>query len=183
MKFTPQSISDVILIEPTVHGDERGYFMESFKQDVFENALGYKVNFIQDNESKSTKGVLRGLHYQLPPYAQAKLVRVVKGSVLDVAVDIRQNSNTFGQYVSLVLSEENKKQLFVPRGFAHGFIVLSKEAIFSYKVDNKYTPQHEHTILWNDIDLDIDWHLDDIMPSLSDKDKNSVSFKNAEYYN
>ena len=182
MKFTPQSISDVILIEPTVHGDERGYFMESFKQDVFENALGYKVNFIQDNESKSTKGVLRGLHYQLPPYAQAKLVRVVKGSVLDVAVDIRQNSNTFGQYVSLVLSEENKKQLFVPRGFAHGFIVLSKEAIFSYKVDNKYTPQHEHTILWNDIDLDIDWHLDDIMPSLSDKDKNSVSFKNAEYY-
>ena len=183
MKFMPQSISDVILIEPTVHGDERGYFMESFKQDVFENALGYKVNFIQDNESKSTKGVLRGLHYQLPPYAQAKLVRVVKGSVLDVAVDIRQNSNTFGQYVSLVLSEENKKQLFVPRGFAHGFIVLSKEAIFSYKVDNKYTPQHEHTILWNDIDLDIDWHLDDIMPSLSDKDKNSVSFKNAEYYN
>ena len=179
----PQSISDVILIEPTVHGDERGYFMESFKQDVFENALGYKVNFIQDNESKSTKGVLRGLHYQLPPYTQAKLVRVVKGSVLDVAVDIRQNSNTFGQYVSLVLSEENKKQLFVPRGFAHGFIVLSKEAIFSYKVDNKYTPQHEHTILWNDIDLDIDWHLDDIMPSLSDKDKNSVSFKNAEYYN
>jgi len=183
MKFTPQSISDVILIEPTVHGDERGYFMESFKQDVFENALGYKVNFIQDNESKSTKGVLRGLHYQLPPYAQAKLVRVVKGSVLDVAVDIRQNSNTFGQYVSLVLSEENKKQLFVPRGFAHGFIVLSKEAIFSYKVDNKYTPQHEHTILWNDIDLDIDWHLDDIVPSLSDKDKNGVSFKNAEYYN
>ena len=183
MKFTPQSISDVILIEPTVHGDERGYFMESFKQDVFENALGYKVNFIQDNESKSTKGVLRGLHYQLPPYTQAKLVRVVKGSVLDVAVDIRQNSNTFGQYVSLVLSEENKKQLFVPRGFAHGFIVLSKEAIFSYKVDNKYTPQHEHTILWNDIDLDIDWHLDDIVPSLSDKDKNSVSFKNAEYYN
>ena len=183
MKFTPQSISDVILIEPTVHGDERGYFMESFKQDVFENALGYKVNFIQDNESKSTKGVLRGLHYQLPPYAQAKLVRVVKGSVLDVAVDIRQNSNTFGQYVSLVLSEENKKQLFVPRGFAHGFIVLSKEAIFSYKVDNKYPPQHEHTILWNDIDLDIDWHLDDIVPSLSDKDKNGVSFKNAEYYN
>ena len=183
MKFMPQSISDVILIEPTVHGDERGYFMESFKQDVFENALGYKVNFIQDNESKSTKGVLRGLHYQLPPYAQAKLVRVVKGSVLDVAVDIRQNSNTFGQYVSLVLSEENKKQLFVPRGFAHGFIVLSKEAIFSYKVDNKYTPQHEHTILWNDIDLDIDWHLDDIVPSLSDKDKNGVSFKNAEYYN
>ena len=119
----------------------------------------------------------------MPPYTQAKLVRVVKGSVLDVAVDIRQNSNTFGQYVSLVLSEENKKQLFVPRGFAHGFIVLSKEAIFSYKVDNKYTPQHEHTILWNDIDLDIDWHLDDIMPSLSDKDKNSVSFKNAEYYN
>ena len=183
MKFMPQSISDVILIEPTVHGDERGYFMESFKQDVFENALGYKVNFIQDNESKSTKGVLRGLHYQLPPYTQAKLVRVVKGSVLDVAVDIRQNSNTFGQYVSLVLSEENKKQLFVPRGFAHGFIVLSKEAIFSYKVDNKYTPQHEHTILWNDIDLDIDWHLDDIVPSLSDKDKNGVSFKNAEYYN
>ena len=181
MKFTPQSISDVILIEPTVHGDERGYFMESFKQDVFENALGYKVNFIQDNESKSTKGVLRGLHYQLPPYTQAKLVRVVKGSVLDVAVDIRQNSNTFGQYVSLVLSEENKKQLFVPRGFAHGFVVLSKEAIFSYKVDSKYAPQHERTILWNDIDLDIDWHLDNMTPSLSDKDKSGVSFKNAMY--
>jgi len=182
MKFTPQSISDVILIDPTVHSDERGYFMESFKQDLFENALGYKVNFIQDNESKSTKGVLRGLHYQLPPYTQAKLVKVVKGSVLDVAVDIRQNSDTFGQHVSLILSEENKKQLFIPRGFAHGFIVLSKEAIFSYKVDSKYAPKHEHTILWNDIDLGIDWHLDNMTPSLSDKDKKGVSFKNAVYY-
>ena len=171
MKFTPQSISDVILIEPTVHGDERGYFMESFKQDVFENALGYKVNFIQDNESKSTKGVLRGLHYQLPPYAQAKLVRVVKGSVLDVAVDIRQNSNTFGQYVSLVLSEENKKQLFVPRGFAHGFVVLEDDTIFSYKVDNYYSPDCDRGILFDDEALDIDWIVNKEKLNLSDKDK------------
>jgi dTDP-4-dehydrorhamnose 3,5-epimerase len=182
VKFTPQSISDVILIEPTVHGDERGYFMESFKKDAFEETIGYKVNFIQDNESKSNKGVLRGLHYQLPPYTQAKLVRVIKGNVLDVVVDIRQSSDTFGQHISLILSEENKKQLFVPKGFAHGFVVLSKEAIFSYKVDNNYTPQHEQTIIWNDFDLDIDWHLDDMTPSLSDKDKCGVSFKNAKYY-
>ena len=182
MKFIPQSIADVILIEPTVHGDDRGYFMESFKQDVFEDAVGYKVNFIQDNESKSTKGVLRGLHYQLPPYAQAKLVRVIKGSVLDVAVDIRQNSNTFGRYISLILSEENKKQLFIPKGFAHGFVVLSEEAIFSYKVDNHYAPQHEQTIIWNDNDLDIDWHVDGITPLSSNKDNNGVSFKHAKYY-
>ena len=181
MKFIPQSIADVILIEPTVHGDDRGYFMESFKQDAFEDATGYIVNFIQDNESKSNKGVLRGLHYQLPPYTQAKLVRVIKGRVLDIAVDIRQNSDTFGQHVSLVLSEENKKQLFVPRGFAHGFVVLSKEAIFSYKVDNYYTPQHERTIIWNDQDLDIDWQLNSKSLFLSTKDKQSVAFKNATY--
>jgi dTDP-4-dehydrorhamnose 3,5-epimerase len=182
MKFTPQSIADVILIEPTVHGDDRGYFMESFKQDVFESAVGYKVDFIQDNESKSTKGILRGLHYQLPPYTQAKLVRVIKGSVLDVAVDIRQNSDTFGQYISLILSEENKKQLFIPRGFAHGFVVLSEEAIFSYKVDNNYAPQHEQTIIWNDQDLDIDWQLNDKNLFLSTKDNQGIAFKNAMYF-
>ena len=182
MKFTPQSISDVILIEPAVHSDGRGYFMESFKQDVFENALGYKVDFIQDNESKSKKGVLRGLHYQLPPYSQAKLVRVIEGSVLDVAVDIRKSSATYGKQVTIELTGENKKQLFIPRGFAHGFVVLSNSAIFSYKVDNNYTPQHEHTILWNDVDLNIDWHLDDMTPSLSNKDKDGVSFQNAKYY-
>jgi dTDP-4-dehydrorhamnose 3,5-epimerase len=181
MKFIPQSIADVVLIEPTIHSDDRGYFMESFKQDVFEGAIGYKINFIQDNESKSNKGILRGLHYQLPPYTQAKLVRVIKGSVLDVAVDIRQNSDTFGQHVSLVLSEENKKQLFVPRGFAHGFVVLSKEAIFSYKVDNYYAAQHERSIIWNDQDLDIDWQLNGKSLFLSTKDNQSVVFKNATY--
>ena len=182
MKFIPQSISDVVLIEPAVHSDGRGYFMESFKQDVFEDAIGYKVNFIQDNESKSTKGVLRGLHYQLPPYTQAKLVRVIAGSVLDVAVDIRQGSDTFGQHISLVLSSENKKQLFVPRGFAHGFVVLSEKAIFSYKVDNYYVPKHEQTIIWCDEDLDIDWQLGSENLFLSTKDKQGVAFRNATYY-
>ena len=181
MKFIPQSISDVILIEPTVHGDDRGYFMESFKQDAFEDAIGYVINFIQDNESKSSKGVVRGLHYQLPPYTQAKLVRVIKGSVLDVAVDIRQNSDTFGQHVSLLLSEENKKQLFIPKGFAHGFVALSEEAIFSYKVDNYYTPQHEQSIIWNDQDLDINWQFNGKSLFSSTNDNRGVLFKNATY--
>jgi len=180
LKFTPQSIPEVVLIKPTVHGDNRGYFMESFRQDLFEEAIGYKVNFIQDNESKSTKGVLRGLHYQLPPYAQAKLVRVVKGSVLDVAVDIRKSSTTFGQYVTAELTAENKHQLFVPHGFAHGFVVLSDSATFTYKVDNYYAPEHDRGIAFDDNDLDIDWQLPLGLLQLSDKDKLHPALANAK---
>ena len=172
MKFTPQSIIDVILIEPTVHDDGRGYFMESFRQDAFESAIGYKVNFIQDNESKSTKGVLRGLHYQLPPYAQAKLVRVTEGSVLDVAVDIRKSSPTYGQHVAVELTAENKHQLFIPHGFAHGFVVLSESATFAYKVDGYYAPEYDQGIRFNDEQLDINWNLPDQILQLSEKDRN-----------
>ncbi len=171
MKFTPQSIADVILIEPTVHGDDRGYFVETFRQDLFEEALGYQVNFVQDNESKSTKGVLRGLHYQLPPYAQAKLVRVIEGSVLDVAVDIRKSSPTFGQHVAVELTAANKRQLFVPHGFAHGFVVLSDSATFAYKVDNYYAPEYDRGIVFDDAKLGIDWQLPIEVLQLSDKDK------------
>jgi len=180
LKFTPQSIPDIVLIEPTVHGDNRGYFIETFRQDLFEEAVGYQVNFIQDNESKSTKGVLRGLHYQLPPYTQAKLVRVIEGSVLDVAVDIRKSSPTFGQYVAVELTAENKHQLFVPHGFAHGFIVLSDSAIFTYKVDNYYAPEHDRGIAFDDNDLDIDWQLLAEDLRLSDKDKTHLSLTNAK---
>jgi len=171
LKFTPQSIADVILIEPTVHGDDRGYFVETFRQDLFEEALGYQVNFVQDNESKSTKGVLRGLHYQLPPYAQAKLVRVIEGSVLDVAVDIRKSSPTFGQHVAVELTAANKRQLFVPHGFAHGFVVLSDSATFAYKVDNYYAPEYDRGIVFDDAKLGIDWQLPIEVLQLSDKDK------------
>jgi len=171
LKFIPQSIPEVILIEPTVHGDDRGYFVETFRQDLFEETLGYKVNFIQDNESKSTKGVLRGLHYQLPPYTQAKLVRVIEGSVLDVAIDIRKSSPTFGQHVSVELTGENKHQLFIPHGFAHGFVVLSDSATFAYKVDNYYAPEHDRGIAFDDIKLTIDWQLPLNELQLSDKDK------------
>ena len=171
MKFTPLSISDVILIEPTVHGDKRGYFVETFRQDLFEEALGYKVKFIQDNESKSSKGVLRGLHYQLEPYSQSKLLRVIEGSVLDVAVDIRKSSPTFGQHVAVELTEKNKRQLFVPHGFAHGFVVLSDSATLAYKVDNYYAPEHDRGIAFNDIKLGIDWRLTMQELHLSEKDK------------
>ena len=171
MKFTPQSIADVILIEPTVHGDDRGYFVETFRQDLFEEASGYQVNFVQDNESKSNKGVLRGLHYQLPPYAQAKLVRVIEGSVLDVAVDIRKSSPTFGQHVAVELTAANKRQLFVPHGFAHGFVVLSDSATFAYKVDNYYAPEYDRGIVFDDAKLGIDWQLPIEVLQLSDKDK------------
>jgi dTDP-4-dehydrorhamnose 3,5-epimerase len=180
LKFVPQSIPEVVLIKPTVHGDNRGYFMESFRRDLFEEAIGYKVNFIQDNESKSTKGVLRGLHYQLPPYAQAKLVRVIEGSVLDVAVDIRKSSATFGQYVTAELTAENKHQLFVPHGFAHGFVVLSDNATFAYKVDNYYAPEHDRGIAFDDNDLEIDWQLPLELLQLSDKDKSHPALANAK---
>lgn len=170
MKFIEQYIKGVWVIEPSVFSDARGYFMESFKQEEFEKFIG-KVNFIQDNESKSSRGVLRGLHYQTGEYAQAKLVRVIQGSVLDVAVDIRKSSPTFGQYVAVELTAENKKQLFVPRGFAHGFVVLSDSAIFTYKVDNTYAPDHEASILWSDPTIGIDWGIPEDELLLSGKDK------------
>lgn len=170
MEFVKQSIPDVLLIKPKVHGDHRGYFVETFRQDKFEEAVGYKVNFCQDNESKSTKGVLRGLHFQLPPFAQSKLVRVIEGEVLDVAVDIRQGSPTFGQHVAVRLSGDNKHQLFIPRGFAHGFVVLSESAIFSYKVDNYYSPECDRGLAFNDPALGIDWGLPADQLKLSEKD-------------
>jgi len=159
------------MIEPTVHGDSRGYFIESFRQDLLDDFLGYEVNFVQDNESKSSKGVLRGIHYQLPPSAQAKLVRVIEGKVLDVAVDIRQSSPTFGQYVSKELSSDNRRQLFIPRGFAHGFVVLSESAVFAYKVDNYYSPADDRGIAFDDKEIGIDWVLKSDELQLSDKDK------------
>jgi len=180
LKFTPQSIPDVVLIEPTVHGDNRGYFSETFRQDLFEKAIGYKVNFVQDNESKSTKGVLRGLHYQLPPYTQAKLVRVIEGNVLDVAVDIRKSSPAFGQHVAVELTAENKHQLFVPHGFAHGFVVLSDSATFAYKVDSYYASECDRGIAFNDEQLKIDWRLLPEVLQLSDKDKTHPTLANAK---
>jgi dTDP-4-dehydrorhamnose 3,5-epimerase len=171
MNFIRTNIPDVIIIEPKVHGDDRGYFVETFRADKLEEFLGYKINFCQDNESKSSKGVLRGLHYQLAPAAQTKLVRVIQGSVLDVAVDIRKGSPTFGQYVSVKLTSENKKQLLVPRGFAHGFIVLEDDTTFAYKVDNYYSPENDRGISFDDMDLGIDWILDKEELNLSAKDK------------
>lgn len=170
MNFIRTEIPDVVICEPVVHGDHRGYFVETFRQDKLEEFLGFKVNFCQDNESKSSKGVLRGLHYQLPPHAQTKLVRVIKGKVLDVAVDIRKDSPRFGQHVAVELSEDNKRQLFVPRGFAHAFVVLSDEAIFAYKVDNYYSPECDRGIAFDDKDLAIDWQMDTTLLQLSDKD-------------
>ena len=165
MNYIQTEIDGVWLIEPKVFFDERGYFMEAFKKEEFESHIG-PVNFVQDNESKSSFGVLRGLHYQKGEYSQAKLVRVIKGEVLDVAVDLRKSSPTFGKYVSVLLSEENKRQFFIPRGFAHGFAVLSEEAIFTYKVDNKYAPQAEASILFNDKTLGIDWPLSETQKGL-----------------
>tara|TARA_B100001741_G_C16271137_1_gene467762 strand:- start:132 stop:686 length:555 start_codon:yes stop_codon:yes gene_type:complete len=169
MKFIKTEIEDLIIIEPTVFSDKRGYFLESYNQNKFEEIVG-KVSFVQDNESKSSKGVLRGLHFQKPPYNQAKLVRCIKGKVLDVAVDLRNGSKTYGQYIVIELSSENKKQLFVPRGFAHGFLVLSETAIFAYKVDNIYAPDYDAGIFWNDPTLNIPWGLDESDIFVSDKD-------------
>ena len=175
MNYIQTEIDGVWLIEPKVFFDERGYFMEAFKKDEFEAEIG-PVNFVQDNESKSSFGVLRGLHYQKGEYSQAKLVRVLKGEVLDVAVDLRRSSPTFGKHVSALLSEENKRQFFIPRGFAHGFAVLSEEAVFTYKVDNKYAPQAEASILYNDATLGIDWPLADSQRVLSAKGTEGTAY-------
>lgn len=175
MTITETKIEGLVILEPKVFGDERGYFMETFEESRFNDTVT-KTHFIQDNESKSSRGVLRGLHFQAPPFAQAKLVRVIEGEVLDVAVDLRKDSPTYGQYESVVLSGENKKQYFVPRGFAHGFIVLSETAIFSYKVDNSYSPNHDGGLLWNDPALNINWEVERELIQLSEKDKNLPLF-------
>jgi dTDP-4-dehydrorhamnose 3,5-epimerase len=170
MNFIRTSIPDVVICEPVIHGDDRGYFVETFVNNKLEDFLSYKINFCQDNESKSHKGVLRGLHYQLPPYAQTKLVRVIQGKVLDVAVDIRKNSPTFGQHVAVELTAENKRQLLVPQGFAHGFVVLEDDTIFAYKVDSYYSPTCDRGIAFDDKDLDIDWKISHEELNLSQKD-------------
>ncbi len=181
MDFIPQHIPEVILIKPKVYGDERGYFVETFRDDLF-NKFVKGIRFIQDNESKSKFGTLRGLHYQLPPFAQSKLVRVVDGMVLDIAVDIRKKSSTFGKYVVAELSGENKQQLFIPKGFAHGFLVLSESATFCYKVDNIYSKERERGIAYNDPDLNIDWKLSADKLLLSDKDQNGRLLKDADCF-
>jgi len=179
MHFTRTKIEDVVIIEPTVHGDERGYFVETFRADKLEAFLGYKINFTQDNESKSSRGVLRGLHYQLHPAAQTKLVRVIQGRVLDVAVDIRKGSPTFGEYVSVELSAENKKQMLVPRGFAHGFVVLEDDTVFAYKVDNYYSPENDRGIAFDDESLNVDWILNHDELNLSAKDTKQPLLKDT----
>ena len=178
MQYIETSIKGVWIIEPKVFNDPRGYFFESWKHSEFEEHIG-AVEFVQDNESKSSYGVLRGLHYQVGEYAQAKLVRVIKGRVIDVAVDIRKSSPTFGQYVAVELSEDNKRQLFISRGFAHGFLVLSEEAIFTYKVDNTYAPAHEACIRWNDPDINIQWPIDTKDVITSEKDLKGKSLSDA----
>ena len=179
MKFIETKISDLIIIEPTVFGDARGYFLESYNQKKFEKIIG-KTSFVQDNESKSSKGVLRGLHFQKPPFQQAKLVRCIEGEVLDVAVDIRKNSKTYGKHISVLLSGENKRQLFVPRGFVHGFLVLSDSATFAYKVDNIYAPDHDAGIRWNDKELNIQWGMEDSEVIISEKDAELPFFSKLE---
>ena len=178
MKVIATAIKDVVIIEPQVFGDDRGYFFESYSQQQFDQAVR-PVRFVQDNESKSRRGVLRGLHFQKGAAAQSKLVRVVKGRVLDVAVDIRKGSPTFGKYVSVELTEENKRQFFVPRGFAHGFAVLSAEAVFQYKCDNFYAPESEGALAWDDPDLGIDWRIPAAKVILSEKDRHHPCLKDA----
>ena len=182
MKFTSTFISDLITIDPKVHGDERGYFIETFRADKLSEFLGFDISFCQDNESKSSYGVLRGLHYQLPPFAQTKLVRVIEGAVLDIAVDIRQGSPTFGQHVAVELSGENKRQLLIPRGFAHGFVVLSETCTFAYKVDNYYSPECDRGIAFNDPALGIDWKVLADKLQLSLKDTKQPLFADADHF-
>lgn len=182
MEYQKTAIEGVYILQPKVFKDQRGYFFESFRQSDFDANIGGHTVFIQDNESKSSYGVLRGLHYQKGEYSQAKFVRVIKGKVLDVAVDIRKDSPTFGKYVMVELSEENKTQFFIPRGFAHGFLVLSDEAVFTYKVDNEYAPQSEASIRYDDPDINIQWPVAKEDMLLSEKDLKAVSLKEAEVF-
>ncbi len=179
MKYIKTDIDGVFVIEPQVFGDSRGYFMETYRQEDFDRNIGHHVEFVQDNESKSSYGVLRGLHYQRGEASQAKLVRVIKGKVLDVAVDLRKSSPTFGKHVAVELSDENKRQFFIPRGFAHGFLVLSEEAIFTYKVDNRYAPETECSIRFDDETLNIAWPIPRKEMLLSPKDTNGENFQSA----
>ena len=180
MKVTPLYIPDVLLIEPEIFGDNRGFFFESFNQENFEKVTGKKINFVQDNHSKSIKGVLRGLHYQVPPKAQGKIVRVTQGEVFDVVVDLRQSSVNFGKWVGEILSSENKKQIWIPEGFAHGFLTLSDTAEFLYKTTDFYSLEHEHSISWNDPNIGIKWP--DINIVLSAKDKAPNTFLKSVYF-
>ncbi|MFQ2553063.1 dTDP-4-dehydrorhamnose 3,5-epimerase [Aeromonas caviae] len=182
MNIIKTAIPDVLIFEPKVFGDERGFFFESFNHKLFEEAVGYPVTFVQDNHSKSSRGVLRGLHYQLPPHAQGKLVRCVAGEVFDVAVDIRKSSATFGQWVGVHLSGENKLQLWIPEGFAHGFVTLSDTAEFLYKTTNYYCVASDRGIAWNDEQLAVAWPIEGMNLTLSDKDQKQPCFKQAEYF-
>ncbi|WP_031425183.1 dTDP-4-dehydrorhamnose 3,5-epimerase [Flavimarina sp. Hel_I_48] len=182
MKFERCAIPDVILCKPNIFGDDRGYFMETFRQDKLNEFLGFDVDFCQDNESKSNFGVLRGLHFQNHPYTQSKLVRVMQGKVLDVALDMRKGSPHFGKSVKVELSGENKWQLFIPKGFAHGFVVLSEHATFAYKCDNYYMASHDSGIFFNDPNLNIDWKLSTDAILLSDKDKKQPLFKDSQFF-
>ena len=181
MQITKTAIPDVLIIEPKVFGDARGFFFESFNQQAFDAAVGKHYDFVQDNHSKSSQGVLRGLHYQVEQ-AQGKLVRVTQGRVLDVAVDIRKSAPTFGQWVAVELSADNQRQLWIPPGFAHGFVVYSETAEFLYKTTDYYAPAHERCIIWNDAQLSIDWALGDIVPQLSAKDQQGKAFAEADVF-
>lgn len=180
MQVTPTEIADVLLLEPRVYGDARGFFYESFNRKAFQQATGLDIEFVQDNHSRSAQSVLRGLHYQLQQ-PQGKLVRVVRGSVFDVAVDLRKSSPTFGHWVGAELTEQNARQMWIPSGFAHGFLVLSETADFLYKTTEYYAPEHERSIAWNDPDIGIEWPLS-VHPQLSEKDRNAQSFKSAEVF-
>jgi dTDP-4-dehydrorhamnose 3,5-epimerase len=182
MKVTPTAIPDVLVLEPKVFGDSRGFFYESFNQEAFSNATGLDVQFVQDNHSRSTKGVLRGLHYQLPPFAQGKLVRCTRGAVWDVAVDIRKSSATFGNWAGVELSQDNHKQFWIPPGFAHGFIVLSDTADFLYKTTAYYSPTHDRCIVWNDRAIEIQWPDIGAQPALSEKDANGLTLAQADLF-
>lgn len=184
MNYIPTEVDGVWIIEPRLFNDERGYFMETWRKDDFDKHIGYAVDFVQDNQSKSSRGVLRGLHYQKGEFSQAKLVRVLSGRVADVAVDLRKDSPTFGRHVIVELSEENNRQLFIPRGFAHGFQVLSPTAVFAYKVDNRYAPEAECSIIYNDATLGIQWPItDEAQLILSEKDlRHAMSFSEAEKF-
>ena len=182
MKVTALSIPDLLLIEPKVYEDNRGFFFESFNQADFKKETNLSPTFVQENHSKSNKGVLRGLHYQLPPKAQDKLVRVVNGEIFDVVVDIRKGSSTFGKWIGEILTDKNKKQIWIPKGFAHGFFVVSESAEIIYKTTEEYAPKYERCIIWNDQQLNINWRLKGVKPILSDKDKKGLLFNNSEIF-